>query len=59
MRLERWLHDWDIFLAIMLTGLLTGLITFMAFDPHPAACRHLVTAHVPGRAHIAWVCSRP
>ena len=56
--MRRWLRDWDVFLAIMLAGLLTGLVTFMAFDAHPAACRQAL-ARAPGRAHLAWVCSRP
>jgi hypothetical protein len=58
-RLGALLRDWDVFLAIMAAGLLTGLIVFMAFDGHPGACRHLVTAHTPGRVHLTWVCSRP
>jgi hypothetical protein len=58
MRLERWLHEWDVFLLILAVGLLTGLITYMAFDTHPASC-HLALSHLPGRAHFTWVCSRP
>ena len=54
----RWLRDWDVFLAIMLAGLLTGLIVFMAYDGQPGACRHALS-HTAGRAHLAWVCDRP
>lgn len=63
MRLERWLHAWDVFLLIMFIGLLTGLITFMVTDTHPAACRHTIS-HTAGRMHIpvrsaTWVCQHP
>jgi hypothetical protein len=57
-KLERWLHEWDTFLLIMAVGILTGLITFMAFSPHPAACRQAL-AHAPGKAHITWACEHP
>lgn len=53
--LGRWFRDWDVFLAIMATGLLTGLIVFMATDSHPAGC-HRVLA---GRPVLAWICSHP
>jgi len=64
MRLERWMHEWDVFALIMAVGLLTGLLTFMAFDVHPGTCRHVVThalgkMHAPAKAHLTWVCDRP
>lgn len=54
-RFRRWLDDWDVFLMIMLTGLLTGLITFMASDAHPGGCHRALA----GRPALAWVCERP
>lgn len=58
MKLERWLHEWDVFILIMTVGILTGLITFMAFNPSPGSCRQAL-AHTPGKAHITWACERP
>lgn len=59
MRLERWLHDWDVLLVILAVGLLTGLAVFMAADTHPDACRQAVNhMHVPIRS-FTWVCSHP
>jgi hypothetical protein len=58
MKLERWLHEWDVFILIMAVGVLTGLITFMAFNPHPASCQQMM-AHSAGRTHFAWVCDHP
>jgi hypothetical protein len=55
---KRRLREWDVFLLIMAAGVLTGLITFMAFDGHPGACRQAM-GHAPGRAHMAWVCDHP
>lgn len=59
MRLERWLHDWDVFLLITLTGLLTGLAVFMATGANLAACRYAAShAHIPARSY-AGVCEHP
>lgn len=54
----RFEQDWSVLLLIFAVGLLTGLIVFMAADQHPDACRSAIM-HVPGRAHLTWVCSRP
>lgn len=64
MRLERWLHEWDALLIILAVGLLTGLITFMATDTHPAACLRMVNTTVAGKFHVparslTWVCGHP
>lgn len=59
MRLKRWLHEWDTFLLILVTGILAGLITFMAFDANPVACHAAVThMHAPARS-FTWVCAHP
>jgi hypothetical protein len=58
MKPGRWFRDWDTFLLIMAVGILAGLITFMANDHNPAQC-HTAISHLPGRAHLIWVCSRP
>ena len=53
----RFLRDWDVFLVILATGLLAGLVTFMAADTHPAACRH-ATVHGAVRS-FTWICAHP
>jgi hypothetical protein len=58
-RVRRWLREWDTFLLIMAAGVLTGLITFMAFDPSPAGCQAAIThMYVPVRS-FTWVCQHP
>jgi hypothetical protein len=58
-RLRRWLHYWDALIVIMAVGVLTGLITFMATSPSPAACHAAASRmHVPVRS-LTWVCSHP
>lgn len=57
--MRRLLEAWDVFLVIMAAGLLTGLVTFMATDGNPPACRHAVShMHVPLRS-FTWVCAHP
>lgn len=57
-RFRRWLDDWDVFIMIMLTGLLTVLVVFMGSDAHPEACHQALSHHVAAD-RFTWVCSHP